>query len=413
MPIIENEPCGKSATFTMDENGVLIVSGKGEVNVGHGCPQEKMNKTKKIIIQEGITSIAHYGLPGKDVTEISLPNSLNKIGEAILSFYPKLKKIELPKALIFLPKDTFESSTNLEEIVFSSKTTKIGEGCFKNCKSLKNLTIPDTVTYIGKNAFKGCKELRTITIPKKLKTYKADLNKLPKLTKVINHSSKTIPLDDCNGAKTWKVNGKKVKSVPPGKTATSKIARYKIIYYYSGGKAQGKCPKYYYYGKEPKLPKVKRKGYIFFGWFDIKDYGNIYEGFPSKLESDVSLTAVLIKVKTKRIAKDKIKITLQDSIRWKTLAKNKEDIETGYIYPKFKVEEYLIRIKNKKTEKIYHEYCPTRNDSIVCKINPKKEQYFTLSFNWIFHAPDGDEHSNDDQKYVGEKKFKIPVYKNK
>ncbi len=419
VPYVENESCGKNASYTLSENGVLTISGTGEADLGIDWEQATMDKAKKIVIEEGITSIAHYGLTGRFVSEIVFPQSLSRLGEGVLSGYDKMKKAIIPDKVTILPNDTFSSCPILNSIVFPKDLRKIGNNCFKNCKSLKNLPIPDTVTYIGKNAFKGCKELSTITIPKKLKTYKADLTKKPKLTKVINHSSKTIPLDDCNGAKTWRVNGKKVKSVPPGKTATSKVARYKIIYYYSGGKAQGKCPKYYYYGKAPKLPKVKRKGYVFFGWFEAKNHDHIYEGFPAKQEKDAHMVAVLVKVKIRRIAKNKVKITLKDNIRWGTLAKNKEDLEYGYTYPKYKMQDYSIDIKEKtKTgkDKLVGG-CYTRgNKSEVCKINPKKDLFIVISFDWKYESlPDSGDADIDDEmeiRYSGEKKFKIPAYKN-
>ena len=368
-------------------------------------------------MEEGITSLAYHGLRGSNVSEIILPQSLTKLDERVLSEFHKLKEITIPDKVKALPKETLTSCTSLTKIVFPNKLELIGDKCFQNCKLITKLVLPDTVTYIGKNAFKGCKELSTITIPKKLKTYKADLTKKPKLTKVINHSSKTIPLDDCNGAKTWKVNGKKVKSVPPGKTATSKVARYKIVYYYSGGKAQGKCPKYYYYGKAPKLPIVKKKGYTFLGWFDVKDYGDVHKEFPSKQEADVHMTAILVKLTIKRIAKNKVKITLKDNIRWGKLAANKIDINAGYIYPKTKHEEYLIRVKSTDVngkDKTYRKYLFRKNMTKTCTVALDKEQYITLSFNWFYGQLDGDYHPDEDPTvYVGEKKFKIPAYKNK
>ncbi len=233
--ILENEPCGKNATFTLGEDGILRIRGIGKVILDGSKYQKPFKKANRVVVEEGITSLGEFGLsPAKYATSISLPKSLLDLGCGGLYDMHSLTEINVPDGVMKLDERTFTYCEKAVNIYLPSKLKKIGNEVFQNCKSLKSLIIPDTVSYIGKNAFKGCKELRTITIPKKLKTYKADLNKLPKLTKVINHSSKTIPLDDCNGAKTWKVNGKKVKSVPPGKTATSKIARYKIIYYYSG-----------------------------------------------------------------------------------------------------------------------------------------------------------------------------------
>ena len=418
--ILENEPCGKNATFTLGEDGILRIRGIGKVILDGSKYQKPFKKANRVVVEEGITSLGEFGLsPAKYATSISLPKSLLDLGCGGLYDMHSLTEINVPDGVMKLDEMTFTYCEKAVNIYLPSKLKKIGDEVFQNCKSLKSLIIPDTVSYIGKNAFKGCKELNTITIPKKLKTYKADLTKKPKLTKVINHSSKTIPLDDCNGAKTWRVNGKKVKSLPPGKTATSKIARYKIIYYYSGGKAQGKCPKYYYYGKAPKLPKVKRKGYIFFGWFEAKNHDHIYEGFPAKQEMDAHMVAVLVKVKIRRIAKNKVKITLKDNIRWGTLAKNKEDLEYGYTYPKYKMQDYSIDIKEKtKTgkDKLVGG-CYTRgNKSEVCKINPKKDLFIVISFDWKYESlPDSGDADIDDEmeiRYSGEKKFKIPAYKN-
>lgn len=120
------------------ENGVFTVSGtgdmpdynaKGEVapwmyDVFRGDPTT-------VIIEEGITSITPMAFSGYlNITEVSLPSSLRKIGDR-----------------------AFSSCNSLEEIVIPDGVEEIGDKVFFNSYSLKKIEIPASVTEIGDGIF--------------------------------------------------------------------------------------------------------------------------------------------------------------------------------------------------------------------------------------------------------------------
>lgn len=65
----------------------------------------------------------------------------------------------------------------------------------------------------------------------------------------------------------WFCDGKEVDELPPGKTASIRSVKYRIMYNLSGGVATGKLPSSYDSRKGCKIPKtVKRKGWSLTNW---------------------------------------------------------------------------------------------------------------------------------------------------
>ena len=75
------------------------------------------------------------------VTQFSIPEGIQRIGE-----------------------DAFSYCTNLTDISIPDSITSIDEGSFSCCIGLTEITIPDSVTFIGVNPFYNCSNLKDITI---------------------------------------------------------------------------------------------------------------------------------------------------------------------------------------------------------------------------------------------------------
>jgi len=75
------------------------------------------------------------------ITSMSLPNTLNIIGE-----------------------NAFAGAANLESITFGGGLTTIGAGAFRGATGLKLIKIPASVTSIGAGAFAGCSSLASIEV---------------------------------------------------------------------------------------------------------------------------------------------------------------------------------------------------------------------------------------------------------
>ena len=105
---------------------------------------------------DGTLCITSY--KGSD-TEVVVPESIGKskvttIG--YLAFSPQAKRIT---------SEILNSRKNITQITIPNSVTSIDDAAFKGCTSLTNISIPDSVTSIGDRAFADCENLTSITIP--------------------------------------------------------------------------------------------------------------------------------------------------------------------------------------------------------------------------------------------------------
>lgn len=74
------------------------------------------------------------------------------IGGGAFSDLSFLREIELPD-VVRISVGTFEKCVSLSRITLPESLESIGDGAFRNCRSLKNICIPAGVTYLGTDAF--------------------------------------------------------------------------------------------------------------------------------------------------------------------------------------------------------------------------------------------------------------------
>ena len=170
--------CGENATYLLDSDGVMTVSGTG---IGTGPDDHNVREAEALVIAEGITAIADEAFD--DLTNISaveLPVSLTVIGNNAFNC-EKLVEVKYQGDLsgwlgielgsvsanpMYYADNFYINGELLQgEIVIPEGTEKIGEHAFYNCSGLTSVTIPDSVTSIGDYAFHGCSGLTSITIP--------------------------------------------------------------------------------------------------------------------------------------------------------------------------------------------------------------------------------------------------------
>ncbi|CDD34180.1 putative uncharacterized protein [Roseburia sp. CAG:309] len=229
--------CGKNATWILSEDGVMHIKGKGILKGEKNGWNKYQYKIKKIVIGKGITIIKETALASMhNVKEIKLPNTVKKIKNGAFMDCSKLERINIPSAVNELPNNIFSGCKKIQQITLPKKLKKIGTYAFYKCKRLKQITIPKTVTMLDSQAFVDCLSLTTI----------------------VNHSNKSLRLDDCKGKKKWKVNGKKAKILPGKKTAKTNKISFKITYDLRGGEAKGELPSSYCYGEKAALPDAKQ-----------------------------------------------------------------------------------------------------------------------------------------------------------
>ncbi len=182
--------CGEALTWNLDEEGVLTVSGTGDMpdfsysegsNPAPWC--EYGSFVKKVIIEEGVTSIGMGAFNSniEDVfptlTEINIPSTVTEISEYRAIYYcDQLLSVNVA--------DDNKNYCSVDGVLFSEDMTKlllypaqktgtsyaipetvvsISENAFYNNQNITTITIPDSVTYIGSGAFGACKNLSELS----------------------------------------------------------------------------------------------------------------------------------------------------------------------------------------------------------------------------------------------------------
>ncbi len=205
--IVASGTWGENVTYTLDSNGVLKISGTGDMSSNHTGNYDR-DDVKRVVVEKGITSIGHMAFwHHNNLEDVQLPDGLERIEAQAFGDCDSLKSIvipdsvteikgafhncdsltsvTLPKSLITL-KDTFEycdslssvtlpngvksidhafTGSSITKITIPGSVEKIDGSAFSNCKSLKEVVIQDGVKEIGITAFSVCTQLESIEIP--------------------------------------------------------------------------------------------------------------------------------------------------------------------------------------------------------------------------------------------------------
>ena len=101
----------------------------------------------------------------KRLESIVIPDSVEKMGEAVFRGCTNLKSVVIGSGIKVIPKDAFLGCTSLKSVTFAegSQLEKIeGIQAFKNCPKLESIELPGSCTYVDSYTFSDCPSLRTI-----------------------------------------------------------------------------------------------------------------------------------------------------------------------------------------------------------------------------------------------------------
>ena len=88
-----------------------------------------------------------------------------KIPDKAFSWQENLTKIVLPAGLNEIGSSAFEGCSKLTVVDIPDGVTTLGDEAFCGCSGLTSVAIPDSVSNIGNSAFSGCLSLTNVTIP--------------------------------------------------------------------------------------------------------------------------------------------------------------------------------------------------------------------------------------------------------
>ena len=136
--IVDSGECGAegdNVTWTLDSDGLLTISGEGEMTnydpwEDNSAPWQDATFSSAVIT-DGVTSIGGYAFyEYSNLMSITIPNSVTSIGDW-----------------------AFCRCRNLPSVTFPDRIKSINGYAFSYCNSLMDVTIPDSVTNIGGSAF--------------------------------------------------------------------------------------------------------------------------------------------------------------------------------------------------------------------------------------------------------------------
>ena len=173
---------GTSDLYYSFEDGVLSIYGSGKVpaNLSLSWTSSKTvkfnpNEVTEIIIEEGITGINNRLTNFfQNTVSVTLPNSLEYIGEKTFYCFTKLETVTIPdnSKLKYVYTSAFEKCTSLKSINLPEGLESIYSRAFISCSNLTNLTLPSTLTRIDETAFSNGPRFKNneLTVPKGVTT---------------------------------------------------------------------------------------------------------------------------------------------------------------------------------------------------------------------------------------------------
>ena len=149
---IDQGKCGLKASYVIDNDGILTISGSGKVtNKNWSSFKEQI---KKVVIEEGVTELPYGAFSNhKNLTDVIMADSVRKIGSCTFDGCISLLKITLSKSLKEIPLKTFNNCATLKEIQIPDSVTKISDYGFYNCVQLKDITMSSNIEEVGNEVF--------------------------------------------------------------------------------------------------------------------------------------------------------------------------------------------------------------------------------------------------------------------
>ena len=199
--IVDSGTCGDNLTWTLDDEGTLTISGTGPMYDFSDYPPWLELDVRSVVVESGVTSIGECAFETINddlsmLTQISLPNTLKKIGFRAFAG-TNIQEIDIPNSVteisnyafqdsaltsVTWPKGTkvletsvFERCENLVEVVLPEGVTEIGFAAFRSCRNLSSVTIPSTLKVIEDHAFEACQALQVVSLPDSVTTLESSV----------------------------------------------------------------------------------------------------------------------------------------------------------------------------------------------------------------------------------------------
>gem|GEM_PF-694964 len=161
--------CGENLTWTLDDEGTMIISGKGEMSFVYSSSApwySRRSLIKNVTIKNGVTSVGDYAFYScTNLINVNIPDSVTSIGENSFFNCSNLANIIIPNSVTSIGSGAFISCKSLSELTIPNSVTSIGGSVFRDCNGLTNIILPNSITSIEYCLFEGCSSLTSVSIP--------------------------------------------------------------------------------------------------------------------------------------------------------------------------------------------------------------------------------------------------------
>ena len=157
-----------NAVYRLYADGTLVIDGQGAFISSKFRDDSRI---KSIRVSEGVTDLGgtySYAFWGcENLTTVSLPESLESIGEMTFYECKNLSTINIPAGVTSIGNSAFQSCKALRNITIPDGVASIERYTFYDCSSLSdvNISAESKLTSIEQYSFEGCKSLESINIP--------------------------------------------------------------------------------------------------------------------------------------------------------------------------------------------------------------------------------------------------------
>lgn len=153
-------------------DSLLYFTGTGAMEwTGYFVPWYRITP-EKCVIGEGITTVGARAFywPNHSLKSVSLPGTLQVIGERGFYQCSELKTVLFPEGLQEIGKEAFFGCHALASIDIPESVTALGESAFYECRSAASIHVPGSIKEIVTFAFAYCEAAETVEIGEGVET---------------------------------------------------------------------------------------------------------------------------------------------------------------------------------------------------------------------------------------------------
>lgn len=123
-----------------------------------------------VTFEDGRTELPDTLLRGSGVRQLTVPQTVTKIGYSTFAGCTQLTAITLPAGLRELGNEAFKGCTALTGVALPDSLTAIGYGVFRDCSALTAAEFPAGIAPVswssGSSMLRNCTSLRSVKLPK-------------------------------------------------------------------------------------------------------------------------------------------------------------------------------------------------------------------------------------------------------